>query len=188
MVSDAAGHPVPATALATVPGTALIVEVPEAEAVVGAHRLRLDPQAARGVPAHITVLFPFLPPALIDDRVHAELAELCARVRPFDFVLDRTAWFGQDVLWLGPADPLPFRAATELVFGAYPQYPPFGGQFDEVVPHLTVGHQSPLAELQAAEQAVLPLLPVAGRVEQLTLMMQAGSGRWERSAAFPLGR
>ena len=37
----------------------LIIEVPEAETAVAAWRERLDPQAVLGVPAHITVLFPF---------------------------------------------------------------------------------------------------------------------------------
>jgi hypothetical protein len=53
--------------MAVVPDTAptesaLVVVVPEAEAAVNAHRRRLDPAAAWGVPAHVTVLYPFAPP------------------------------------------------------------------------------------------------------------------------------
>ena len=42
--------------------SALLVAVPAAEPAVAAHRSRLDTSAAVGVPAHITVLYPFLPP------------------------------------------------------------------------------------------------------------------------------
>jgi len=40
--------------------TALIAPVPEAEACVGAWQARFDRSAALGVPAHITVLHPFI--------------------------------------------------------------------------------------------------------------------------------
>src|SRR4051812_37947925 len=51
------------------PNSGLIVEVPESESVVGHHRDALDINARGGVPAHVTVLYPFLPPHLIDDVV-----------------------------------------------------------------------------------------------------------------------
>ena len=45
--------------------SALLLLVPVAEAAVGAQRARLDSSARDGVPAHVTVLYPFLPPAEI---------------------------------------------------------------------------------------------------------------------------
>lgn len=33
----------------------------------------------------------------------------------------------------------PFRALTQRVSRAYPAFPPFEGQFDDAVPHLTIG-------------------------------------------------
>jgi hypothetical protein len=39
--------------------TALVILVPEAEALVKAFRERYDPSAAEGMPAHVTVLYPF---------------------------------------------------------------------------------------------------------------------------------
>jgi hypothetical protein len=41
--------------------SALLLPVPAAEAAVGPYRALLDPSARDGVPAHITVLYPFLP-------------------------------------------------------------------------------------------------------------------------------
>ena len=42
--------------------SAVLVPIPAAERVVSTHRSRLDGAAALGVPAHVTVLFPFVPP------------------------------------------------------------------------------------------------------------------------------
>src|SRR5712675_2883024 len=54
--------------------SALIVRVPAAEPHVSGLRARFDPAAALGVPAHVTVLYPFVPP----DRI---TAAVLARVR-----------------------------------------------------------------------------------------------------------
>jgi 2'-5' RNA ligase superfamily len=115
----------------------LIIEVPEAEGAVAAWRKRLDPQAALGVPAHITVLFPFAAADRLDDSSIAILSRLVASVGSFEFHLVRTAWSGETTLWLAPEPAAPFNQLTELLSGAFPAYPPYGGQFAEVVPHLT---------------------------------------------------
>jgi 2'-5' RNA ligase len=99
------------------------VEVPEAEPAVRQLRERLDPSAAVGVPAHITVLFPFMPPHAIDAAVLAELERLFAGAWRFSVRLDHTDWFGDEVLWLAPQDPAPFRALTQRVHAAFPAFP-----------------------------------------------------------------
>ena len=73
------------------PHSGLIVEIPEAEPGVARHRERLDANALLGVPAHITVLFPFMPPETIGPLALAELEDLFAAVSRFRFQLDRTA-------------------------------------------------------------------------------------------------
>ena len=54
--------------------SAVLVQVPEAERVVSRHRARLDAAATAGVPAHVTVLFPFVPPAAIMAETRQALA------------------------------------------------------------------------------------------------------------------
>jgi len=167
--------------------SALIVEVPEAEAAVSRWRERLDENAAMGIPAHITVIAPFLPRAGIGEPVLGALERLFGGMPGFRFRLARTAWFGEQVLWLAPDDPGPFRALTERVHAAFPACPPYGGQHDEVIPHLTVGLHQPLAEMRAAEQAVGPQLPIEAQATAVTLMEgPASGGQWTRTARFPL--
>jgi hypothetical protein len=166
----------------------LIVEIPEAEPVVRQYRERLDAGAALGVPAHVTVLFPFMPPPEIDAAVLTRLSALFAAVPGFDFRLSRTDWFDDAVLWLAPDDPGPFRALTRRVFAAFPAYPPYGGEFDGSVPHLTVGHGHPRGDLRAVEEPVRARLPVAGHARTVSLLTeQSAGGQWTRAASFPLG-
>ena len=50
--------------------SALLLRCPAAEPVVGSSRARLDRAAAVGVPAHLTVTYPFRPPALLTEEDH----------------------------------------------------------------------------------------------------------------------
>jgi 2'-5' RNA ligase superfamily len=169
----------------------LLITVPVAEPAVARHRSRFDKSAALGVPAHVTVLYPFVPADLIDADVNAVLTRLFGSVPGFRFTLDRTGWFDQ-VLWLGPADPAPFSALTDLVAARFPSCPPYGGQYAEVIPHLTVGEGAPLADLQAAEAAVRPYLPISAAATEVTLMTgpppasAPAVGGWTTVATFPL--
>ena len=185
---------------AGVPGdwqSALLVAVPEAEPAVREHRARLDSSARDGVPAHLTVLYPFLPPASMDGVVLASLRRLFAGFAPFDVTLDRVNWFGADVVWLAPRDDGPFRALTGAAFAAFPGCPPYGGGYADVIPHLTIGDQGDQGDpgaLRAAAEAVRGHLPVGVRVTEVALMagpapgnLENPPGQWRTLAAFPLG-
>lgn len=63
--------------------SAVLVPVPEAERVVSPHRASLDGAAALGVPAHVTVLYPFVPPSAITPSVVDALAVAVASVSAF---------------------------------------------------------------------------------------------------------
>jgi hypothetical protein len=173
--------------------SALLVPVPAAEAAVGRHRARLDRSAREGVPAHITVLYPFLPLAEVTDEVVESVRALMAGIEAFDFTLDRVSWFGGDVVWLGPRDPAPFRSLADKAFAAFPSCPPYGGQYDDVVPHLTVGDLGGEDALRQAAAEVSGHLPIATRATEVILMTGPGRdpagqpGRWRTVAAFRLG-
>jgi hypothetical protein len=165
----------------------LLVEVPAAEAAVHWHRQRLDANASLGIPAHVTVLSPFMPPQMISSLVLAELERLFAVHRRFHFQLAATGWFGEDVLWLAPTDPAPFRALTDSVYRAFPAFPPFGGQHEVLIPHLTIGHGHPANALRAAETSIVTQLPIGADAAAVTLMTEQSAGQWAKAATFNLG-
>jgi hypothetical protein len=168
-----------------VPRTALIVEVPEAEPLVGSWRARYDWSAQHGVPAHVTVLFPFVPVEELDDEVFAELRLLFARRPSFVFTLPRVARF-PDVAWLAPEPAQPFTRLTELVVERFPDYPPYEGVHETVIPHLTVAEGG--ADLQDEVEAALTAhLPIGAHTREVTLIEELPSGRWQTRERFPLG-
>lgn len=163
-----------------------MVVVAEAEATVAHLRLQFDPVARLGVPAHVTVLFPFIPASEIRDEVMGRLAALFRTVPAFTHNFVRTAWFGDEVLWLASDAAQAFRSLTQLVWTAFPAYPPFEGQFDDVVPHLTIADHGPPGEMQAAERTVARHLPISANTRAVTLMVEQPSGRWAVAEAFAL--
>ncbi|WP_456788409.1 2'-5' RNA ligase family protein [Cellulomonas sp. P5_C5] len=170
--------------------TAVLVPVPEAEPAVARHRATLDAATGWGIPAHVTVLFPFAPPDQLDADLLGALASAVASIPTFGCVFRRTGWFGDDILWLDPEPADAFRALTAAVVRAFPQWLPYRGEFSDVVPHLTVGERrlGDLDTLRAAEADVVPALPVAATVREALLV--AGSdapSSWRTVARLPLG-
>ncbi|WP_158604421.1 2'-5' RNA ligase family protein [Nocardioides mangrovicus] len=163
--------------------TGLIAPVPAAEAAVGDQRAAHDSSTQLGVPAHVTVLFPFLELAEVDDQVLDELARLVRGHGRFE-VAFRAAGRFPGVLWLDPDPDVPFRALTGEVAHRWPQCPPYEGVYDDVVPHLTVAEGDDEV-LDAAERVVLPRLPVVTSIAEVRLIGFDG-GQWETVARFDL--
>lgn len=163
----------------------LLVPVPAAEPLVHEHRARWDPPAAFGVPAHVTVLYPFAPPDAVDETVLRDVADTLEACSPFGFTLAHVERFEDDVLYLAPEPADPFVALTDAIAARFPAYPPYAGRFAEVIPHLTVADTAsgPPASLAAELRAGLP---VAARAAEVWLMEEARDGTWSTRAVFPL--
>jgi 2'-5' RNA ligase len=136
-----------------------------------------DPVAAEGVPAHVTLVVPWVEPEAIDDNVLAELDAQLSDVKSFDFELTKVDWFGRRVLWVAPEPTRQFLDLTEQLsvhFGT----PPWEGEFDEVVPHLTVAHATDGVELVPVAADLATKLPLRCRASEVWAMV-GGGGRWE---------
>lgn len=149
-------------------------------------RTSCDPSATSGEPAHVTVLYPFVPLARVDDELTDRLRSIASGVSPFDVVFDRVAAFADETFYLAPADPTPFLLLTERFSRAYPSYPPYGGRFNDVVPHLTVAQGEPTDALRSALRTLEGRLPIHVRVETLDLAVSGDGLPWRRLAALPL--
>ena len=146
------------------------------------HRSTLDARVF-GVPAHITVLYPWLPWSAIDSAVVGELSALVAGQGAFQLEFAATGRF-PGVLYLAPDPAAPCRALTRAVHDRWPEVAPYEGRFLDVVPHLTVA-VAPDDVLDDVERAVLPGLPVVTSVSEVTLLTVA-DGWWRTMAAFAL--
>lgn len=168
--------------------TALIVAVPEAERAVGRFRSALDIAASWGVPAHVTVLYPFLPPDRINDDVLGTLSEIFEATPRFDISFAEVKWFGDAVVWLSPQPEGGLRHLTAAVWRRFPEAPPYGGAHTDVVPHLTIGHDAPKHVLAQAAEAVAGHLPIRAAVDAVRLIAGAPEpDSWHTLREFRLG-
>lgn len=149
--------------------SALLLVCPAAEQAAAEHRARLDRAAQDGIPAHVTVLYPFPPLDLLTADDHERLTQVAATSAAFTVCFGRTGWFGDGVLYLAPDDPAPMVDLTRAVTAAFPDFPPYAGEFSGLVPHLTVGHGHPRGDLEAAERSVSLRLHVTQRLDHVQL-------------------
>ncbi|GAB2861068.1 2'-5' RNA ligase family protein [Actinoallomurus bryophytorum] len=161
--------------------TALTVAIPEAEPAVGPLRASPDP-------SHVTVLYPFLPPERIDERILSVIGDVVAAVPRFDVVFRRVGWFGDRVVWLAPEPDGPFRRLTAAMCRRFPETPPYGGEHTGSTPHLTVRHGEPRRLLDRAAEAVSTRLPIRATVASVQLVTGPPEpGPWRTLAEFLLG-
>ncbi len=168
--------------------TALIIAVPDAEDSVRAFRDEYDPSAAAGVPAHVTLLYPFKPFAEIDGDVLDTLRQCFARFEPLVFSLKETRRF-PGVLYLAPDPSDPFRQLTLAIWDLFPETPPYGGRHDDIVPHLCIAQVADEERLDriAADYARAShgTLPIQTTATEVTLIDNR-TGRWQTHTAFGL--
>jgi 2'-5' RNA ligase len=164
---------------------AIVVLVPEAEPLIGAHRARHTAEGAHGMGAHVTLLYPFTD----DERALAEAAEVVRAFPSFDFALASATRFPENprVLCLRPDPDAPFLALTAALVRAFPEHPPYGGKYAAVIPHATVAIADD-AVLDAIERELPSSLPIAARATEAAVMEREDENAdWRVRATIPLG-
>ncbi|GAA1491487.1 2'-5' RNA ligase family protein [Brachybacterium sacelli] len=151
--------------------TVIQVPVPELESIT--QRLERPP-----VCPHITLLGPFVDRRDVNEDLVDTLRALLAQVRPFDFMLSAVGRFGSEVTYLAPEPADPFIRLTNMLAAAFPKWPPYGGAFEEIIPHLSIG----AALTSAEEEAVRGPLPISSTADEVTLTW------WSEDAAEELAR
>lgn len=154
---------------------------------MSALRLKLDESARLGVPAHITVLFPFMPPKRIDAVVLEKCSRTLAAHKKFPFQLCRVGCFPATA-YLEPDPKAPFIALTDSLVQAFPEFPPYRGEFTDIIPHLTVAHGNAPEVEKTARDLKLNLKtagPVSCSCAAVTLI-ENSSGRWKPMRVFAL--
>jgi 2'-5' RNA ligase len=126
------------------------------------------------LPAHVTVLYPCPGKPL-------EIARVLEPFDRFDVTFPRLDRF-PGVLWLAPDPAEPFVRMTEAMVARFPSWPPYGGVFKSVIPHLTVAQEL----LDDVAVQVEPLLPIASRVESVVLYESADGVHWHEHTTFDL--
>lgn len=150
----------------------LLIPVPEAESVVRPRLERHSPEYLSPDPdettAHITILGPFADLDSIDEGLVSELRGFFADVLPFAFRLTAICELRGGTTYLSPEPAAPFRVLTHELCRRFPEFPPYGGGFEEVVPHLSV----PIPDGEAVDNLRFELetrLPISAHAREAAL-------------------
>lgn len=164
----------------------IVVEAPQLDAV---YRNSYPALATLGVPPHVTLLYPFVPPAELDAAL-PRLADVLARHERFEFALTELRTFPRTV-WVAPEPATPFRELTHAIQRAFPRHPHWGGRFAEVIPHMTlvdgVDEAALRSTLERLRLRVEPLLPLNLTADEATVLAEQEDGRWAVAARAALG-
>ncbi len=173
--------------------SALVVPVPALEPFVRARHEHYDADYVSGDPtfahAHITLLAPFVSELTAD--VAARVATVVTGTAAFPFTLRRVATFPNGIVHLVPEPSHPFGALTAGLVAAFPAYPPYGGQFPDVTPHLTSTPSGPVSRRSRSARRSpgwSPPMPLRARcASRGTSRVPAGPWPPGRSAHGPSG-
>jgi hypothetical protein len=95
------------------------------------------------------------------------------------------------VLYLAPEPDDPFRQLTLAIWDRFPETPPYGGKWPDIVPHVSVAWLSDERQLDRvtddfieAARGRLPIQAIASEVA----LMDNNFGRWQVHALFGLGQ
>ncbi|MFF0265374.1 2'-5' RNA ligase family protein [Kribbella sp. NPDC004536] len=172
--------------------TAILITVPELAAYTdrwrSVSRSSARPQVplTELIPPHVTVLVPW-----VTEPTDADVARLQAAltdVQPFELSFPTAGQFPNGTAWLKPEPFDQVRALLLKVFAAFPECPPYGGNFAEPHPHLTIssstqGGPSVVAEANAA-LATTPAPTV--QLTELGLWREDAQGVWSQFGAVQL--
>lgn len=164
--------------------TALILPVGRMSGVV-AHGLKLsDWNMPGGMPAHITLLLPFLPAGEIDEACTDAISTICSETESISMSFPRIERFDPDIYYLTPEPAGPVIALIQRLCAAFPRVQPYDGEHRDIVPHLTVGRGKEIyPELATTLEPQLPLYTEIDRA----WLMEMQSSSWTPTHIFPLG-
>ena len=159
--------------------TALVVPVRAADPLIGDLRRAHTPSGRDGMPAHATLLAPFIHSSRLDSLDRRRLSDAVGRFPAFDLRLSSFGLFEHiGCLWLAPHPHRPFVELTRALLDIYPEvdYPPEGA--DEIVPHVTIGGHLTQEEQDDIKRELAPKLPIRAKADRVVLYERGGDGRW----------
>lgn len=160
-----------------------MIEIDDAEPFDAVRRELAADTFALGIPFHVTLLYPFAPAGELVEEARAFFAGR----PPFDFALTRVAAW-PDVVYAVPEPDEQLRACMQELFALFPQWPPYGGIHEDVVPHATLAEEVDVAALRdEIERRIGPHLPHRCQARDVSLLEQIAPDRWRERERFPLG-
>jgi 2'-5' RNA ligase len=155
----------------------------------GLERLRRHGVAdsADGVPAHLTLLYPFVEPESLTAETRRTLARVVRQHAPFDYALRRMAKW-PDTVYVAVDPAVPFVRLHRNLQDAFPAYPIYGRAAPfRFVPHVTVAEGPAVADPAVGGDAGWAALPRSRKATAIEVIASGADGRWRTVWRIRLG-
>ena len=139
------------------------------------------------MPAHLTLLYPFVEPAALDAAVRGRLARVALGHPAFDYVLAGQARW-PDTVYARVEPVHPFVALQHDLERSFPDYPIYGGATGFMyVPHVTIAEGPSVDDDSVAHDRGWQALPLERRVTAIEVISRPDAGPWRTVWRMPLG-
>ncbi|GAB2755429.1 2'-5' RNA ligase family protein [Salinifilum aidingensis] len=162
--------------------TGLVLPVPEADPVLTTVRQGFPGALLRENPAHISLLYPFLDAAAVDERTVDALDGIVRAQGTASLTLAECRREEDGFVYL-PADSTEVAALADAVRTRWPDVAPHEGRGGVTAPHVTVASgvaEETATQIQTTVTGVLPVLAV---LEEVWLVVFTG-GQWQVRERF----
>ncbi|HEX9380586.1 MAG TPA: 2'-5' RNA ligase family protein [Gaiellaceae bacterium] len=165
--------------------TALVLVLDDPEPFDAVRRDFAAATVSRGIPFHLTLLYPFAPRDELTDAVLADTRSFFAGRPRLEFALTRIAAWPR-VVYAVPEPDAELRDCMQALSGRFPAWPPYGGLHADVVPHVTLGEDVDAAQVKAEiERRLAAHLPRRYKPDAATLLEEFASDEWRPRERFP---
>jgi 2'-5' RNA ligase len=166
--------------------SAVIVRARLPAGLEGLRRASLS-DAADGVPAHLTLLYPFVDAAGLTPVVRRSLADVARHHPPFDYALRRMASW-PDTVYVEVAPRGPFVRLQRELQAAFPAYPIYGRDSTFAFePHITVAEGGSIVTAAVGADAAWGALPRPARAVAIEVIATDGRDPWRVVWRIELG-
>lgn len=144
------------------------------------------PDAVDGVPAHVTLLYPFVGRDGLDASIRHRIESVAARHPPFEFSMTGPARW-PDTIYVAVEPIEPFVRLQADLATAFPDYPIYGEGSDfEFTPHITVAEGQAVGREDTMRSEAWAALPMPARAAWLDVIASDGA-KWDLVWRMPLG-
>jgi hypothetical protein len=162
----------------------LVLPVSAVDGILDATRRRHPDGTVRDLPAHVSLLYPFLPVEQLDEHVTESLARIFETCIPFDLSFVHCVQ-KSGFLFLPPEPVIECRRLASALRRQWPDLVPYGGRFGpDPDPHLTIAMCADEARAASIQAETQDRLPVAARMEHAWLVAFEDQWTVRRTFAF----
>jgi 2'-5' RNA ligase len=167
--------------------TALVIVLEDAQPFDEVRREFAVETLGRGIPFHVTLLYPFAPREQLTNALLADVRAFFAERPPFEFALTHVAAWPR-VVYAVPRPERALRECMQALFVRFPAWPPYDGAHTDMVPHATLGEDVDAARVVGEiERRVAAHLPRRYKPDAATLLEEFAPDKWRARERFPFG-